>query len=443
MSNLQLIIGREYWTRVKKKSFIIVSLLAPIGMVVLMLMPTLIAMFGSSEDNNIAVVDRTDCYSQYLKNTDSMRFFFLPSDTPEDSLRNTFEGMGFDAYMYINGSPDVKDNIRIYSHTIMTMETEMAIRSYFNDALRQKYLSEYEGHSSQIDSLFARVNSAHAEIASVNISDSDVDKESSAAVGMIVASVSMFLIYMFVLMSGSMVMNSVMDEKTNRIVEIIVSSVRPFDMMMGKIIGIALMMLTQIAIWVVLSLVIMVAASMFIGPQVVDVSSVAGMEQSQEALAQVTDNGEIANFLQYFKSINIFQILTLFIVYFVCGYLLYASLFACIGSVIDSPQDSQQFVLPLTIPIIVALYIAIYALQNPSGDIAFWGSLFPFTSPIVMMARLPFSVPVWQIVLSIAILVASFVFTIWFAGRVYRVGILMYGKKPSMKEIIKWFRQSD
>ncbi|MCQ2229436.1 MAG: ABC transporter permease [Bacteroidales bacterium] len=439
MSKLSLIIQREYLTRVKKKSFIIISLLAPIGMLLMMFIPALIEMLGTSTVNVIAVVDHTDEYGAALTDDDVAKFVAMPSDTDENQLRDTFEDDGYDAYMVINGAPDVKDNVKMYAKSTLTMDLQYKVLGDFKEALRKRYIQDFGGHSEAVDSLFQKVNSVKAEVTTINITDQGEENESSAAVGMIVAFVAMFLIYMFVLLSGSMVMNGVMEEKSNRIVEVLISSVKPFDLMMGKVIGIALTMLTQFAIWIIVGgIVSVVASSMFATP---DMSS--AMNVASDVNVQEVQQGVIEEVMGMLSSINIIQIVILFVVYFLCGYMLYASLFACIGSAVENQSDAQQFMMPVTIAIVVALYLALYAVKDPNSSIAFWGSMVPFTSPVVMMARLPFSVPAWEIALSIAILVASFVGSIWVAARIYRVGILMYGKKVTLKELVKWFKQAD
>lgn len=438
MSKIALIIQREYFTRVKKKSFILISLLAPIGMLLLMSIPALIEIFSTPTENNIAVVDHTNRYAAALNNDDVAKFVAMPSDVTEEYLRENYEEDGFDAYLVIDGSPDVKENVKMYSNSTLTMDLVSKVERDLREAIRKQYIEEFGGQSSAVDSLFKKVNSADVDITTINISKQGEESESSAAIGMIVAFVAMFLIYTFVLASGSMVMNGVMEEKSSRIVEVLVSSVKPFDLMMGKVIGIALTVLTQFAIWIVVGLALSLVASSVFAPDVASVANVSADVNVEEVKQGVMDE-----VYKMFSSINVFEIIALFIIYFICGYMLYASLFACIGSAVENQSEAQQFMMPVTLAIIVALYVAMYAAKDPNSAVAFWGSMIPFTSPMVMMARLPFSVPVWEIVLSIAILVVSFVFSIWVAARIYRVGILMYGKKVSFKELVKWFKQSE
>mgnify|MGYP004504704281 FL=1 len=436
-SKLSLIINREYTTRVRKKSFIIMSLLMPVGMLLLMALPTLIAMVGQTEASKIAVIDRTQRYGQALTDDSSATYSLLAADTDEDSLRSAYEAGGFDAYMVIGGRPDGKDSVRLYSQSTLPMETVRHTEDDLREALRREMMDNYEGHSAGLDSLFERVNDATARVTTISIAEDGSESEDSAAVGAVVAMVAAMLIYMFVITTGSMVMQGVMEEKTNRIVEVLVSSVRPFELMMGKIIGIALVALTQLAIWIVLGVALMACAASIFAPEAAAVASSVAADPS------VADPGMVSEIMAKLQAVNFVQIISLFVVYFLFGYLLYASLFAICGAAMDSPQDGSQLTLIVMIPLFAAIYIAIHTMQDPSSQLSFWSSLFPFTSPIIMMARLPFGVPAWEIALSLVLLIGTFVLFTWIAARIYRVGILMYGKKVTFGEIIKWFRQSE
>jgi len=286
------------------------------------------------------------------------------------------------------------------------------------------------------------VEKSHTEIdlKTIKWAENGKDKEGSAELALTIGMLSAFIIYMFIVIYGAQVMNGVVQEKTNRIVEVMISSVKPFELMMGKIIGIAMVGLTQFLMWVILTGVISAAVgSLFVGS--IDVNSMHQMGQVGMQTAPVNAMpSEMQSLFTALSGVNYFQIVGLFIVYFLGGYLLYASLFAAVGSAVDNETDTQQFSMPIMLPIIFAIYAGIFAAQNPDGPLAFWCSMIPFTSPIVMMVRLPFDVPVWQILLSLTILILSFVGTTWMAGKIYRTGILMYGKKVSWKELWKWLR---
>ena len=449
MNKISLIIKHEYISRVKKKSFIIISLLAPIGMLLLMFIPALIEIIGTSSESTIAVIDQTEeQYSSSLSDGDGVIIKMLPDSTPEDSLRKSFIDDGYLAYLVITGCPDSKDNVKLYSESTMPVDIVMKLERDLREGIRQNYIKSFEGYDAGLDSLFNKVNSVKAHVSTITINTKDTDnadeeQENFAFVAMTIAFITMFLIYMFVIMSGSMVMTGVMEEKTSRIVEILISSVKPFELMMGKIIGIALMVLTQFAIWIFFGIILMIAASAFFPTDIAQTAQMTELAANAGQDAATDANNVVANVMQMLSTINATEIICLFIFYFLGGYLLYASLFACIGSAIESQSEGQQLVLVVTIPLIFALYAAIYAVRDPNCAFSVWCSIIPFTSPIVMMARLPFSVPMWQIIVSMVSLIATFIGSTWLASRIYRVGILMYGKKVTFKELYKWFKQSN
>lgn len=446
-SKLPLIIEREYITRVRKVSFIVMSLLMPVGMLLVMLLPTLIAYVGTTETSRVAVIDRTGRYAQGLDDCKAVAYSLLPPDTDEAGLRDTYAGSGFDAYMVIDGRPSERDSVRLYSANTLPIEVSSHTEDNLRDALKKEIMNSYPAHSPALDSLFVSVGEARAHVTTINLSEDGSESENFAEVGMVVSMLAAMLIYMFVIITGSQVMQGVMEEKSNRIVEVLISSVKPFELMMGKIIGISLVALTQMAIWAVLGLVIAAIASVFMLPEAIgnidpaniDPSAVAGMSSAAQAAA--TDPGLVADILTRLESVNFVQLGVLFVVYFIGGYLLYASLFAICGAAIDSPSEGNSLSLIVMIPLMAAVYIAIHTMQDPASPLSFWSSLIPFTSPVIMIARLPFGVPAWEIALSIAILFGSFVLTTWMAARIYRVGILMYGKKVTLKELVKWFKQ--
>ena len=312
----------------------------------------------------------------------------------------------------------------MYAETQIDLETKIHIERLLSEYIESQKLASY-----QIPDLQAMIAEAETDVHVDTIrwtKDGD-EQKGSAEMALILGMVTAFIIYMFIVMYGGQVMSGVVQEKTNRIVEVIVSSVKPFELMMGKIIGIALVGLTQIFLWVVLTLILTSVLTLILGSnQIVNTDN-------QEAIQMVY---EMSN------SLNLGSTLLYFLVYFLGGYLLYASLFAAVGSAVENETDTQQFSLPLTIPIIFAIYAAIYSAENPDGPLAFWCSMIPFTSPIVMMVRLPYGVPGWQIILSILTLVVSFIGSTWVAGKIYRTGVLMYGKKITWKELWKWLKYS-
>ena len=282
---------------------------------------------------------------------------------------------------------------------------------------------------------------ANVHVNTIKWSEDGSEEISSSEVAIAIGMVFTMLIYMFIFVYGAQVMSSVVQEKTNRIVEVLICSVKPFELMMGKIISIALVGLTQFGIWLLLTIGLVVVAGQFLGGSI-NPETMVNVEQMGDAAAiqQASSELNFDNIMAMIMSVNPFELISYFIIYFIGGYLLYASIFAAIGSAVDNETDTQQFMLPVTIPIIFAIYAAIYGAQNPDGPLAFWCSMIPFTSPIVMMVRLPFGVPMWEKLLSVAILIASFIGTTWMSAKIYRTGILMYGKKPSWKEMWKWLK---
>ncbi len=441
-SKLPLIIKREYLTRVRKVSFIIMSLLMPIGMLLLMILPTLITMIGTTDTSRVAVIDRTERYGMSLTDCDAVVYSRLPADTDETSLRAAYADSGYDAYMVIAGNPSIRDSVRLYSANTLPAEVANHTEDDLREAVKREIMANYEGGSPAIDSLFASVNEARARVTTINLNDDGSESENFAEIGMVVSIIAAMLIYMFVTITGSQVMQGVIEEKSNRIIEVLISSVRPFDLMMGKIIGIALVSLTQLAIWIVFGFVIFLGASLFLAPDLAAMGTAGVSGVSNEAVAAAAaDPGFAADIISKLASVNFVELISLFVVYFIGGYLLYASLFAICGVASESPSDNNSITMVAMIPLFISVYIALHTMQDPTSSLSFWASIFPFTSPIIMMARLPFGVPAWEIALSIVLLIGSFILFTWIAARIYRIGILMYGKKVTFRELVKWFRQ--
>jgi ABC-2 type transport system permease protein len=437
MSKINLIIKREYTTRVMKKSFILLTFLTPVlfaGMI------ALIVWLGGIKDDkakNIVVVDKTHLYTNVLKSNEAYTFSFVDAPVEEIKKQNA-ESSEFTALLYITGN--LAENPRaatLYSEKQVNMELKGYIAGLLNKYVEDQKLAAYN-----IPNLKEMVEKSRTDIdlKTIKWGEDGKDKEGSAELALTIGMLSAFIIYMFIVIYGAQVMNGVVQEKTNRIVEVMISSVKPFELMMGKIIGIAMVGLTQFLMWIILTGVISVAIGSVFGGNI-DVHAMQQMGQTGMQAAPVSAMPtEMQNLLSAFNGVNFIQIVVLFVVYFLGGYLLYASLFAAIGSAVDNETDTQQFSLPIMLPIIFAIYAGIFAAQNPDGPLALWCSMIPFTSPIVMMVRLPFDVPFWQILLSLTILVLSFIGTTWMAGKIYRTGILMYGKKVTWTEMWKWLR---
>lgn len=439
MSKTALIIKREYKTRVMKPSFIILTFLTPILIAALVLVPLLLAQIKDDAVKKIIVIDRTGLYTKAFEDNEEYQFIFLNQDI--EFFKETKIQDSYSAVLYIPEDLSVHPK----SATIFSEEqVGMEVKSYLVGILKD-YVEEQKIAELNIPDFKELVENTKVDIdvKTVRWGKDGEEKMGSAELALIIGMISAFIIYMFIVVYGAQVMSGVVQEKTNRIVEVIISSVKPFQLMMGKIIGIAMVGLTQFALWVVLSLVLVAAGTSLMGGDV----DVQAYEQSMNVGVQsgTVDTGDTvtSEILTALANFDFVQTGVLFVIFFLGGYLLYASLFAAVGSAVDNETDTQQFSLPLTLPIIFAIYAAIYSAQNPDGPLAFWCSMIPFTSPIVMMVRLPFGVPFWQLALSIGILILSFVGSTWIAGKIYRTGILMYGKKISWKEMMKWVLYKD
>lgn len=438
MNNLGIIIQREYNTRVRKKSFIIMTFLTPLLMVALIMLPMLLSTVKGSKTEEIAVYDESGQYVSRLQSGE--QFVFFPINTPIQDIPAEERGL-YAAFLSISGNLcDSSGMVRFYSQKQISMDLKYEVESQLEDMASQDKIASYN-----IPELAQILQDVHPSVRTESILWSDKkgaeEQKTSAELSMIIGMIATLLIYMFIFIYGSMVMNGVVEEKSNRIVEIIVSSVKPFQLMMGKIIGIALVGLTQVALWVVL----VVVLSSVMGAVVGMPSDPAALMEAQNMMngsmpaAQAMDSGMMEG-LQILQSFNWIQIVLWFILYFLGGYLLYASIFAALGGAIDNNDDAQQFTLPVTIPVIFALYVGIYGAMNPDGPLVFWCSFIPFFSPVVMMVRLPFGVPAWQLWLSFAILVITFLLIVKLAAKIYRTGILMYGKKVTYKDLWNWLK---
>ncbi len=437
MSKISLIIESEYKSRVQKKSFIVMTILSPILMVLICCIPALIYVFNTPEMRNVTIVDQTGLYRNVFEDTDEYTFTYLDEQKTTEQLRNNSE-----PYAYVVITDNLLHNpsaITIYSHKQTTASFESTVTNRMEEYLRDEKLASFD-----IPNLQQIIDESDIKLSIGSIRfDEEGDTQTSADVATLTGMASTFIIYIFLFMYGGMVMSSVMQEKTNRIVEVMVSSVKPFDLMLGKIISVGLVGLTQIAIWVLFIIGLTFGAGAIFGFSLFNSGEAEMLAQSMEAAALTGTAGmtpEMNEITQMFAGINFTQILVCLILYFIGGYVLYASLFAAIGSAVDNEADTNQFMIPITIIILFAFYVGIFSAENPEGGMAWWCSMIPFTSPIVMMVRIPFGLPVWEIVLSLVILFGSAIAMTWVAGRIYRVGILMYGKKTSYKELFKWLK---
>jgi ABC-2 type transport system permease protein len=421
MNKIFLIIRREYVTRVKNKAFILLTLIAPLLYGLLIMMPLLAGKLGK-ETKTVAVVDESGKFQNITSSDKNLHFY--NTNQPLEEVEKGFKAdeKNF-LVLHIPRDFDIfkPEGIDLLSAKNVGAFFKSGIDSILENRISVLRMEAYHIPKARIDSLHAEVN-----INVKKVTDKGTEDSSSGATT-VAAYVGGFLIYIFIFLYGAMVMRGVQEEKQSRVVEIIISSIRPFQLMMGKIIGIALVGLTQFMIWVLLT----VAFTMITG-QALSAAHSPGMAAAAQS------EGGMHGALTALGTLPIPLLVSMFLFYFLGGYLLYSSFFAAVSSAIDSQAEMQQFMVPISLPIIFSMAFISSVVENPDGPVAFWLSIIPLTSPIIMMARLPFVVPVWQIALSMSVLVASFIFTTWLAGRIYRIGILMYGKKISWKELGKW-----
>jgi len=421
MSKIGIIVEREYLERVKKKSFIFTTILMPLLMVAIMVLPTLMVSYFGTSETSVLVVDNSGSIAGHLEDDNDIKFTIAaPGVTLDSALR--VEDTDMVLIIPENIVPSPKSTLKVFSNGPSSMSVEGTIRSQVNDIVEEQRLAQYN-----IGNLAEIIEAVKSDVSINTIRQDKGGEETLSTDASFGIGVGMtFVLYMFLVLYGQMVMNSIIEEKNNRVLEVVVTSVKPTNIMLGKITGVALVALTQIVIWGVLVLV----TSAYLLPALMPQSAVEGMASDggsmMAAMQSLTDVGQIAT------------LVALMTLYLMLGFLVYAAIFAAVGSSVDNVQDATQLVSFALYPIVFGLIFAMVAAANPSGSIAFWSSLFPLTSPMVMVARVPFGIPWWEILVSVILLIVSFLGLAWMAGKIYRVGIFMYGKKPSIKEVIKW-----
>ncbi|MEI6508927.1 MAG: ABC transporter permease [Bacteroidota bacterium] len=429
MQKIFLIVKREYLTRVRKKSFIVMTILAPLLVVTFY---GIIFYFALNKDvgeskKSIYVSDASGLFVAKLHNTEHYEFTF--GSTTESEAKQLLE----ENYYAVLIIPQLDKNdvkgIKLYSKEQPGFGTVNYVEEQLRNEIKNLKLSENNIDPKIID----RINDTHINVSTIKITSSGNETGSSGA-SMAIGFFGAFLIYMFIFLYGVQIMRGVIEEKTNRIVEVIISSVKPFELMMGKIIGIALVGLTQFIIWILLVTLLTGSVS-----GIVMTNMHLPTEATNAMHSQVQPDNDMGSLIFALTHFNYVLIIGMFLFYFLGGYLFYGSLFAAVGSAVDNETDTQQFMLPITLPLVFAFVLAQSAVtNNPNGTLAFWLSIIPFTSPVTMMVRIPFGVPTWQIILSMVCMIGGFMFTVWLASRIYRIGILMYGKKITYKELGKW-----
>lgn len=459
MHIINVIIGREYMTRVKKKSFLLTTFLAPIFLAAMMILPSVIMFMAEDKGKKVAVIDDSGIVMPYMEDTEAVDYIDY-AGYQADSVKAAFHEFGLDALVLVSPLDSVAKSVTVsaYSSKPMSVDMKDAIRSNVNKAVEEYRLSSYD-----IDGLKQIMEDVQADIpvSTYTLEDDGEARISSSEVYMFVSLIFSIIIYMFIAMFSGMVMQSVIEEKSSRVVEVLVSSVKATELMFGKIIGVACVALTQFFLWVVLTGILVVGAGTVIGFDSIAESATVQteqmnqmteglgvdpsvMEQGGMAAPQMempAGDSEMAAVIQTLRDIDYPMLLISFVIYFVLGYLLYASLFAAIGSAVENEADTQQLQLPVTIPLLLAFFIAFYAFKAPDSQVVFWGSMIPFTSPIVMLARIPFGVPVWELVVSIVLLLLTFAGIAYLSAKIYKIGILMFGKKTTFKDLYKWLKQ--
>ena len=439
MNKLGIIIKREYLTRVKNKSFLIITFLGPIFFVALMIAPALLALNSDKMESKkaIAVLDETGWFDQKFDNTETNTFVYHDENENIDSLKKlVFEDI-YDAILYIPGtSLNVPVNAKLYSDK----QISMTLSSYIENTMK-KEVEHKKLLASGIDPNIVKSANTNINVTNIRMDSENKEETRYTELESIIGFVLAFVIYFSIFLFSSQVLRSVIVEKTNRIVEVIISSVKPFELMMGKIIGNALVGLTQFTAWIVLTLAIyFVASGIILGPELMSPTGTVMTEEISQ-LAETTEAQDIMlEAVNMIQTINFSAILWSFLFYFLFGFLLYAALFAAIGGMVDNETDSNQFITILTIPLILAIICSPAMMENPESGLTLWLSMIPFTSPIAMMIRIPFGVTYMQLGISIILLILTFVLMTWIAAKIYRTGILMYGKKPTWKEIWKWLK---
>ncbi len=450
MKNISIILSREYLTRVKKKSFLLTTFLVPIFFAAMCILPSVIMFMAKDEGKKIAVVDQSGIVMPYLEDSEAVAYTDYSTE-PVDSMKVRFEELGLDALVVVSPLDTVERTLSVvsYSNKPLSVELKERIGSKATEAVEDYRIALYD--MGDLKQIMEDVQT-DISVSTYTLDESGEEKITSSEVYMIISMVLSIIIYMFIAMFSGMVMQSVIEEKASRVVEVLVSSVKATELMFGKIIGVACVALTQFFLWILLTLVIVGGFSAFVGfdslmgdpaqtEQMMEMTAQMGGVDMQEMTEAMADESGMGAVLSTLGNINWVQMILAFVIYFALGYLLYASLFAAIGSAVENEADTNQLQLPVTIPLMLAFFVALYAFNAPDSAVVWWGSMIPLTSPIVMLARIPFGVPAWELALSIALLVGTFIACGWVSAKIYKIGILMFGKKTTFKDLWKWLKQ--
>ena len=433
MNKLLLIINREYFSRVKKKSFLIMTFLVPVLVIGMYALIIFLSIQGGDSAPTVEVIDESGLFIGKLTNKKSINFQHTTLSLTEAKKNVVSNSETF--ILYIPKDIAAEGSIELFSQKKAGMSVMNDIESQVNDVMRVKMLKDAGIDAQTLDKLKPNLSVTSKELTI------EGEKESSSGAAMAVGFGAAILIYMSLFIYGVQVMRGIIEEKTSRIIEVIISSVKPFQLMMGKIIGIGLVGLTQFLLWIILSGSLMAIASKVLMKDKIDLIKSEMLEGKNSQLSENTNSDDSSvNLIKSIQTIDFYYIIPVFLTFFIGGYMLYSALFAAVGSAVDNDTETQQFMFPITLPLLFTYIMSFsFIVNNPDSSLSFWLSIIPFTSPIAMMVRLPFGVPDWQLALSIFMLIGGFIFTTWVASRIYRVGILMHGKKVSFRELAKWF----
>ena len=458
---IKTVISREYTTRVKKKSFLVTTFVVPILFAAMMVVVFLIMGNTKERKMDVAVVDQSGIVMSHLESGDRVTYTDYSSEVP-DSIKAHLKDYGKDALVVVSPLDSVKKTVSVqaYSKDPLGVEFTGGLSRKVDDAVEEYRIAQYG--IDNLPQIMEDVKS-NVKVSEYTLDESGKENVSESGIYMIISMLLGIIIWMFIMMFGGQVMSSVIEEKSSRVVEVLISSVKAVDLMFGKIIGIALVALTQFLLWIVLTVVLTSAASMFMGkdmlksfsgdPQMMaqtvgmtpdQMEAIGGVVAATDTTAAEVIDGQpdgLQTVMSTLSNIPWTKLIISFLIFFILGYLLYASLYAAIGSAVESVEDTQQLQMPITIPLMIAYLVILMAFQNPDSPVVVWTSMIPFTSPIVMLARIPYGVPMWQLVLSIALLFFTFVGCAWLSAKIYKVGILMFGKKSTFKDLWKWLKQ--
>ena len=437
MNKIGIIISREFNERVRKKSFIITTILMPLLMIGMMAAPTLMMLFAKGDQKSIVVIDQSGIIAPNLEGDDEITF--TPMDITLDEARADSDIFGV---LWIG--EDVVDNpsnVKLYTNSSSSMSLESNLASQMEKVIERERLKRYDIENLEQIMQDVKVRVSFTTFRNDLSEEGEDEEATSSTIAYLLGLVLGMMLYMFLIIYGSMVMTSVIEEKGSRVLDVLVSSVSPFQLMMGKILGVASVAVTQIAIWGVLVCGIGAVVLPALMPEDV-MQTVEAVQMGQMTSVEADIDADLLSAVSLATDVGgLVMMFVWLLLFLVGGFLFYSAMFAAVGSAVDSIQDANQLQTPITVPIILALILAMSVFNDPNSTLAFWGSIIPFTSPVVMMARVPFGIPTWQIILSLALLYASVVAMAWAAGKIYRVGIFMHGKKPSFKELLSWIRQ--